>query len=70
MAARLAFEQRRLDSEERVHKEMLQERATKRVDRQETEEHQEKRDMDRMKVFMEFSNKAIVSAVKETTRKD
>lgn len=66
-AGRFAFKQRRLNFEERVHKDMLQESAIEQTDGHETEKCWEKRELDRMKVFVEFSMKAIVSAIKETT---
>lgn len=68
--ARMSLEQRRLEFEERVHNDMILERERDRADRRLAEERRESREMERMKVFMEFSMNAIISAVKEATKKD
>lgn len=69
-AARLEFEHKRLESQQLMHREMIEERKTERAERRIEEERREKRDMERMKAFMEFSMNAIVTAVKEVTKKE
>lgn len=66
----MVFKQSRLDFEERVLKDMLQEWANDWVDRHETGERWERREMNRMKVFMKFSINEMVSAGRKASEKD
>lgn len=66
--ARLLFEQKRLESQERMHRDLLEDRKCERAERREEEKRRERREMERMQAFMEFSMKAIVTAVKEATK--
>lgn len=67
-AACVELERDHLAFQELVHQDLIRERAQDRVELLETEGRRERRDMDRMKAFMEFSMQAIVTAVKEVRK--
>lgn len=69
-AARPCFEEKRLQNQECMHHDMIEERKQERFERRKEEERRDRRDMERKKIGMEFSMKAIVTAVKEALKKD
>lgn len=69
-AARISFEQKRIESQERMYRDLLAERARQLVECRMEEERRDRRDMGRMQTFMEFYMKVVVTAVKEATKMD
>lgn len=66
---RVQFEVKHLESQERMHRNMPEKRKCNRAEHREEEECREKRGMKRMKAFMEFSMKVIVTIVKKARKK-
>lgn len=66
--AGLLFEQKLLKSQKRMHRGLLEDRKCKQAERREKMKRRERREMDRMRAFMKFLMKAIVTVVKETTK--
>lgn len=69
-AARLSFEQRRLDFQERLHKYILMVRANERAERREAEKRRVRGEMERMNSFIEITMQAILNVLNELTKKE
>lgn len=69
-ASRLSFEERRLERKERIQQGIIKVHHCECEERRGELTRRNRREMERMKVFLKFAMKAFLTAVKDETKKD